>query len=512
MSLQKVDVAIIGMGPVGAAAALFLAHEGLSVVVFEKSEEVYDLPRAVALDGEIVRAFQRIGLGEELDAILQSVRPGERAGFANSKHEWLFGQQMKDFGRNGWQPMSMFDQPELERYLRSKLAAYTNITVYLGEEVDEFSEEGDCIVISSKQRTVHADWMLACDGAASPTRKALGIGWQDLGYDHEWLVVDVTLNDGCELQPETVQVCDPLRLSTYVGSKDPFRRWEFKLNPGETAEDVTQDGFITEMISPWLPPEAYTIRRKAVYQFHAATANQWQKGRVFIAGDAAHQTPPFLGQGLNAGMRDVINFAWKLALVKREICDPTLLSAYSDERVPHAQDLVDWAVSLGQLMEHLAETEVAAQRGEPAPELPSQKQASGYGQGREAPPLRQGVIVVDQVSNEGSTGYLFCQPEVSVAGDGATFKLDRELGQGFALVTRLSNLKLNEESKTTMQKLNMSVCDISQYEPVRGHHDQLFADADAAIIRPDRYVFGHTTAEMGADDLIKSLAVQLSLS
>ncbi|MEZ5557076.1 MAG: bifunctional 3-(3-hydroxy-phenyl)propionate/3-hydroxycinnamic acid hydroxylase [Pseudomonadales bacterium] len=509
--MARFDVAIVGMGPVGAGAALFLAHEGLSVAVIEKTTQVYELPRAVALDGEIVREFQRIGLGDELADVLQRVRPGERAGFANSRREWLFGQQLVPFGRNGWQPISMFDQPELEGFLRRALGRYPNCSVFLGEEVLGTRQSARAVELTTSRQVIEADWLIACDGAASPTRRSLGIGWKDLGYDHEWLVVDITLNPGVELQPETLQVCDPSRITTYVGTKDPFRRWEFKLNPGESAEDLLRDEVIEELIAPWLRPQDYVLRRKAVYKFHAATADRWRDGRIFIAGDAAHQTPPFLGQGLNAGMRDVVNLAWKLALVQRGVCGAELLDSYQAERMPHAQDLVEWAVSLGQLMEHLAATEAAERNGTAPPELPPQRRASGYGQGREAPPLRAGVLMVDQVSNEGSTGYLFCQPVVA-SDSGSALRLDELLGPGFALVARDELPVLSDASRSIMDRLGGRQCTLADLRIEQGRLDPLFDDATVAIVRPDRYVFGHSTPDTTVEDLLKSLADKLTLN
>lgn len=510
MANQKVDVAVVGMGPVGAAAALFLAHEGLTIAVVEKAGDVYDLPRAVALDGEVIRAFQKIGLGEPLENILQAVRPGERAGFANSRREWLFGQEFVPFGRNGWQPVSMFDQPEFERFLRGALADCRDCHVSLGEEVLKIQEMPNSVHITTNRQVIESDWVIACDGAASPTRKSLGIRWQDLGYDNEWLVVDITLNPGVELKAETLQICDPARLVTYVGTKDPYRRWEFKLTSGESSAEMLNDDVIFKLIEPWLTPSEYTLRRKAVYKFHAATADRWRTGRIFIAGDAAHQTPPFLGQGLNAGMRDVVNLAWKLALVQRGVCGAELLDSYQAERMPHAQDLVEWAVSLGQLMEHMAKAEAAAQRREGPPELPPKKRASGYGQGREAPPLRDGVLMLDQVSDDGSTGYLFCQPLLSTAERGSV-RLDELLGPSFVLVSLSELPELSQTSRSIIERLGIQQCVLDGVEVNRGRFDPLFERASAAIVRPDRYVFGHTTSKVSVDALLGSLAHQLSL-
>jgi 3-(3-hydroxy-phenyl)propionate hydroxylase len=363
------DVAIVGMGPVGAAAAILFADSGLDVAIVEKAEEIYPLPRAVGMDGEVVRAFQKLGAGEEFNNLLQQRRPKDRVGFANSKREWMFGQEWAEFGVNGWQPVAMFDQPEIEQYLRDKIETYPGVDTFLGHEVTSFSDLDSKITLTctapgaAQTMTIDALYLVACDGAASPVRKGLDINWHDLGYDHDWLVIDVVVKDGHTLNQDTLQVCDPDRIVTHVVTKDPFRRWEFKLNPGETWEEMLEPEKIYELLDPWTPRHTYTLRRKAVYQFHAATADEWRRGRIFIAGDAAHQTPPFLGQGMNAGMRDVINLAWKLPMVIKGVTSDRLLDTYQSERMPHAQDLVEWAVAVGQLMEHLAAAEAAERDG-----------------------------------------------------------------------------------------------------------------------------------------------------
>jgi 3-(3-hydroxy-phenyl)propionate hydroxylase len=509
MSEAVYDVAIVGMGPVGAAGAICFADAGLSVAVIEKAPEIYPLPRAVAMDGEIVRAFQKMGRAEALASHLQALRPGDRAGFAGADRQWMFGQDMVPFASNGWQSISMFDQPELERYLRDTVAEYERVDVFLGEEVQSIKEVDDRVTLKTADRTVGCRYVVACDGAASPTRKALGINWRDLGYDHDWLVIDIVMREGYALGNDTVQVCDPDRLATYVVTKDPYRRWEFKLNDGETAEQMLEDEAIYRLLDEWTPRDTYELRRKAVYQFHAATADSWRRGRVLIGGDAAHQTPPFLGQGMNAGMRDVINLAWKLPLVLEGVTDDTLLDTYESERLPHAEDLVDWAVAIGQLMEHLAAVEAAKRQGRTPPEVPEQKRSAGYGQGREAPPLRDGVILVEQVSDTGSTGYLFQQPIVRHT-DGREFRLDEALGGGFALVSR-GPLELDEAAQAIAERLPITLVPLADLSLVRGHFDRLFEQCDAALVRPDRYVFGHTTDDLDASALVARLANALGL-
>ena len=489
------DIAVIGLGPAGCAAAFMFAEMGLKVAVIEREEQVYQLPRAVNLDGEIVRGFQRFGRGEEIDAMLQKCRPGDRAGFANGNREWLFGQDVVPFGPNGWQPMNMFDQPEVEQHIRNLALSHKNVTGHIGYTATSIANTAEGVHIDAQKNasdetiSIDASYALGCDGAASFVRKQLDINWRDLGYDHDWLVVDVTVKPGHTLDNDTVQVCNPDRIVTYVCTKDPYRRWEFKMNEGETREEMLKDEMIASLIDPWTPRGTYDIRRAAVYQFHAATADTWRVGNIFIAGDAAHQTPPFLGQGLNAGMRDIINLSWKFPLVLSGKASDALLDTYYAEREAHAHDLVDWAVSIGQLMDHMANAERAQRAGEDPPPAPEKLQSSAYGQGREQPPIRAGAIYLPQVSDTGSTGYLFSQPIVK-DGSGKEFRLDDLLDRGFAVVGKTKDaLKLNDGSRKVLDHLGANLVSLKGLQTTRGHFDRLFEENDAAIVRPDRIVF-----------------------
>ena len=515
--MQNYDIAVVGMGPVGAAAATLFGHAGLSVVAFERDREVYALPRAVAMDGEAVRAFQRIGLGEEFNALLQPLRPGDRAGFANSRRQWLFGAEWTDFGASGWRDIAMFDQPEVDNWLRRAAIGHRNVTAHIGAEFESFEDRGDAVALratgeSGEAIEATARYLVACDGASSDIRRALDIGWHDLGYDQDWLVVDITTREGHTLDNTTLQVCDPERLTTYVATKDPYRRWEFRLNPGETAEEMLREEKICELVDAWTPRGTYELRRSAVYRFHAASAERWKVGRVLLAGDAAHQTPPFLGQGMNAGMRDVINLAWKFPLVLSGTSRPELLDTYEAERQAHAVDLVDWAVAIGKLMEHQAAVEVAERSGDPPPESPPDMQSAGYGQGRQAPPLRDGAILHEQVEAAGYTGYPFSQPTVRDANEHA-FPLDERLGKGFAIVAKTAaGLQMNATSRALVDRLGITATTVEGLDVVRGNLDRVFSTSDVAVVRPDRYLFGHTTEELSLDALLSVLEERLYLS
>ncbi len=511
------DVVILGMGPVGSMGAILLASAGLRVVTIDRDEEVYQLPRAVNLDGELVRAMQPLGHADALAALLQPVREGERVGFANSKREFLFGNRVSNFGVNGWQPLNMFDQPELEGYLRATAAAYENVETRLGVEATGLEDDGAGVTVTIERdgetTTLRGRYLLAADGASSSTRRQLGIGWHDLGYNHDWLVVDVITRPGHTLGTTTLQVCDPDRISTYVCTKDPYRRWEFKLNPGETWDEMLEPAKIRELIETWTPQGTYEIRRAAMYQFHAATADTWRVGNVFLAGDAAHQTPPFLGQGMNAGLRDVVNLAWKLPMVINGTASERLLDSYQSEREAHAHDLVEWAVSIGRLMEHLAEVERAERNGEPRPSEPGGLQSSGYGQGREQPPLRDGVVLAEQIPVDAAIGALFSQPIVSNETRDGPFRLDELLGSGFAIVGRdAAALSVNEPANTIAATLGITFVDLSSLDTVRGHFDRGFETFEAMVVRPDRYVFGGSNAEWSLDVVINALGDALRLN
>ncbi len=506
------DVVVVGCGPVGAGAAILFAREGLRVAVVDRSTAVYDLPRAVFLDGETTRTFQRVGLGDEIDATLQPWRAHDAAYFTDSRRNPLFGVEMPRYGVNGWRNGAFFDQPGFEGRLREMMAAEPLVDARFGCEVTGIGQDAESVCVDAtgiatgRPLRIRARWAVACDGAASFVRRSLGIAWRSLGYDHDWLVVDIVTDHAADLPNVTMQVCDPARLATYICGKDPYRRWEFRLLPGESRDEMTTPAKVRQLLDPWIAPDRYELRRAAVYQFHAATAERWRDGRILLAGDAAHQTPPFLGQGLNAGFRDVANLAWKLPLVCAGRVPESLLDSYADERGPHAHELVDWAVAVGRLMDAMADAEAGRAGGSPPDEL----MRSGYGQGRTVPPLRHGLVVTEQVSDLGVTGYLFSQPTVRTT-DGRTTMLDELLGPGFAIVARdAASVRLGSERRSWFEDFGGRIVALDGLQIVEGGRDRLFDAHEAAVVRPDRYVYGVTDQHHTLDDLVARLEAQLA--
>jgi len=432
--------------------------------------------------------------------------------FTNSRHEPHFAVPLPGHGPNGWRDTAFFDQPELEAQLREFITDQPNVDVFLGHEAIALEQSADRAVVDVRERETgevsrrSAAYLIGCDGASSWVRQSLGIEWTSLGYDQDWLVIDIVVQDPADLPFTTMQVCDPERLTTYICSKDPNRRWEFQLLEGETRDEMVDPARIEALLDDWIARDRYTIRRAAVYQFHAATANRWRVDRILLAGDAAHQTPPFLGQGLNAGFRDAVNLGWKLPLVSRGVCDASLLDSYFDERDPHARDLVDWAVGIGKLMETLA----AREAGRPDP-YPDASQSDGYGQGRTAPPLRGGALMLEQAERHPQIGALLRQPRIRLA-DGSEALFDDLLGRDFAVVARShGDIEMNDASQKLFERLGGRCVVLEDVHLLEDEIDHVFRASPAVVLRPDRIVFGVVDDSTNLDVLMNALANKLSV-
>ena len=502
------DVAIVGYGPVGAMTALQLASAGMRVRVFERRTEIFDIPRAVGIDGESMRAFQRLGFGDEVDAIVQPPREVDEFCFTDSQRRKLFGFEVAAMGPTGWRDVAFFDQPQLEVLLRRFVEAREDIEIIDDFEVEGIDGGNDKVVVHGRgpsgEASFDADWLIGCDGASSLVRRSIGAKWESLGYDQDWLVVDIELKAESDLATTMMQVCDPERLTTYIPARDPYRRWEFQIIEGDVREEMLRPERIAELLRDWISQEHYTLRRAAVYQFHAAIASQWRSGRILLAGDAAHQTPPFLGQGLNSGFRDAVALGWKLPLVAAGIADAALLDTYQGERADHSRDLVDRAVGIGQLMETIA----AREAGRPDPYADAADRAAAPG-GQLVPPIRGGTLATFQVGRLEQVGRQLEQPRVRTK-DGAPDRFDSFIGSGFAVVGRSeSDLRMSDESRAILERLGTQVLAIDELELVEGDFDSLFEDHPVVLLRPDRIIFGVVEGEHDLDALVSELAGSL---
>lgn len=345
---DNVDVLLVGMGPVGAAAANLLGRYGVRTLVIDKAEDVFMAPRAIILDNEALRILQMAGLedGAFETIAIPSVQ----------MHSPLFGNyaHANTAGVIDCHPQIVtFYQPELERALRSRLPAYPCIHVALGTELAGFEQDADGVqatlrLADGSTASVRARFLVGADGASSLVRRHAGLGFEGKTFTQDWLVVDA------KNVPNPIDhvefICDPRRPSPHMLAPGNRQRWEFMLQPGETREAMEKPEKIRELLSRWCKPEDIVIERTAVYRFHARIVDRFSKGRVFLVGDAAHITPPFVGQGLVAGLRDVANLSWKLAWVLRGHADQSILESYDTERRPHARSVIDFALLMGRLV------------------------------------------------------------------------------------------------------------------------------------------------------------------
>jgi 3-(3-hydroxy-phenyl)propionate hydroxylase len=353
-----VPVVIVGAGPTGITAATKLAQYGVDCLVLDRWQDVYPQPRAVHLDDEIYRLLAGLGIADEFAAISRPAR-GLQLRDRNMRILAEFHRDCTE-SDNGFPQANMFDQPEFEALLRANLKRYPRAVLRGNAEVDEVVQVTSERVqvaftdrVSGQQHRVQTRYVLGCDGANSLVREAIGARMEDLKFQQRWLVVDVAT--AAELnQGESVhQVCDPHRAATYMRIGDARYRWEFRLLPDETADDYSTMAALYPMIRPWVEgvaPEQLELVRVAEYTFRAQVANRWRRDNLFILGDAAHLTPPFIGQGMGAGLRDATNLAWKLAGALNGWLPESVLDTYEQERMPHARYMIRYALAVGAAM------------------------------------------------------------------------------------------------------------------------------------------------------------------
>jgi 3-(3-hydroxy-phenyl)propionate hydroxylase len=484
--MHETDVAIVGCGPVGAMLANLLRLQGISTLVLEREANVYNLPRAVHFDDEVMRLFQTVGLAETMQPLVH-VSPGMK--FVGDTGRLLLDwARPLERGRQGWYASYRFHQPELERVLRDELRRWPSVSLKLRTEVFALDQEADAVMVRYEDLSTgglancRARYVVGCEGARSLVRRLMGAPMEDLGFHERWLVLDAILRrPRPDLGDHSVQYCSRQRPATYVRGTGNRRRWEIAVLPGEDDDTVTQRAKVLELLKPWVEPEDIEPERVAVYTFHSAIAPQWRSGRLLIAGDSAHLTPPFLGQGMCAGMRDVSNLAWKLGRVLRGQNDEGLLDTYQMERAPHVREYIDLAVRLGGLINTRAmEAAVPGSvlEGGEAARMTSIKPRLGSG-------LAAGW--------NGLARQIAPQPCLA---DGT--RLDDRVGYRFAALLQ-PDFAADLPAETLRHLADRDVVAVADNGPEARAWLQA-ADASAILLRPDRYVLGevHSVQELNA--------------
>lgn len=497
--MQDYDVAIIGCGPVGGLAANLLGKAGIKTLVVERIAEPHPLPRAVHIDHEVMRLFQSAGLTERLAPLMRDTQGHMHIGADGGVIRY-----MGTAGRPrpfGWSSDYFFYQPELEAVLREGLDRFDNVDLRLGADCLGIEQDDRGVRLrltaAEGQDVVWARWVIACDGASSPTRKALGVALDDLDFEEPWLVVDAEVEgplvfpgfhhvpEGADLQQLSIMLCDPRRPATIVPGRGNHRRWEFMLLPGE--DETTLDPAAVEaLVAPWVGETPSRIVRAATYRFHGLIAERWKVGRVFLAGDAAHQTPPFFGQGMCHGMRDVANLAWKLDMVLSGDAPDGILDGYQDEREPQVRSVIASAVEAGRYI-CMLDPVLAAERD-------AEMRARVGDRIRTAADLITPIRGV--TLDSAGAGERFIQPRVRI--DGREQLLDDATGGGLVLLSRGGERAPTQAPGLRQFQLGQDLEDVS------GDLGRWLDDrqADAVLVRPDYYVYGTASGRGAAAALV----------
>ncbi|CCE01623.1 bifunctional 3-(3-hydroxy-phenyl)propionate/3-hydroxycinnamic acid hydroxylase [Bradyrhizobium sp. STM 3809] len=488
-SAEHHRVVIVGFGPTGAVTASLLGREGISTLAIDRARDIYDKPRAIALDHEIMRLFDNLGIAAEVGRFV--------APFPASEHFGAQGQLIRRIDMVGepyplgYTPSMVFTQPPVEQVMRDRVAGCPSVTVELGTTLVDIRQDAQRATVVLQQdngttRDVTADYVIACDGASSTVRQKLGISFDDLDFDEPWLVVDINVNAGGagKLPKTAAQFCNPARPTTYIIGPGNHRRFEIMLRPGEDRHAMERPEQVWQLLSPWLSPDDGELWRAASYRFHALVANRWRQGRVLLAGDAAHQQPPFIGQGMCQGLRDAANLSWKLVRVLRGQSPDTLLDSYEAERGTHVRELTTRIKAIGRV---ICEQDPVAAAARDARIL-----AEGGGAPRTitrqeiVPPLTTGLLASKP---NAANGTLFPQPWI--VSDGGRALLDTIAGSGWRLV-RDGRADIAHDAAPPPAGITAVTIGGSGLQEESGVVARWFErhGCCAALVRPDHYVYG----------------------
>lgn len=523
METLQYDVLIIGYGVTGKMLANSLGNLGWNVGVIDPYKNPYGLPRAVKYSDEVMRNLQSIMPDEDVDAISEKVH--DMYTWVNAEGETLLELDWSQDGISGWPADALFNHAELEAGMDKARTKLGNVDAQLGFKVSYLEEDEDSVTVYARESNeigefipngemikATAPYVIGADGANSFVRQSMGGETVDLGFSSSFYVVDMIMKKEREFSPSNLQIADPKQPTTLAMAGPGRRRWEFMLKPGQTAADYRDPQVAWDLLEQWdITPEDADLERHVVYTFHSRWAKDWRKGRLMIAGDAAHLTPPFLGQGLSSGIRDAANLTWRLDLLLKGLVDDSILDGYTEERQPHMQTLIEAATHLGKIIT-VADEAKAKERDDallngtypPLPDLPD---------------LDHGVLY--KHGENKLAGTLSLQARVEV--DGKEDRFDNLLGNGWRIITLNDDAAnhVDADQKALLDKLDAEFVTIVSKDSadtdnpvdVEGKYEAYFNEhgIKAVVVRPDFYVYAGVEDLSELNDIVSELESQLPL-
>lgn len=524
METLNYDVLIIGYGVTGKLLANMLGKKGYNVGVIDPYKNPYGLPRAVKYDHEVMRSLQSIMPDEDVNRITLPVP--DFYTWVNGADEILLELDFSQDGISGWHSDAFFNHAELEAAMDNARTKLPNVDAQLGYKINYLEEEEDKVTVYARETNeigafipggkmikASAPYVIGADGANSFVRGKMDTTIRDLGFNSTFYVIDVIMKEEMEFSPTNLQIADPKRPSTVVMGGPGRRRWEFMLMPGEIPEDYKEDQIAWDLIAEHgITPDNAILERHAVYTFNARWAEEWRQGRLVLVGDAAHLTPPFLGQGLSSGIRDVANLAWRLDLLLSGKADDSILDGYTEERKPHMIALIHGAVYLGNVI-NVADEEKAKKRDDAFKD-------GTYPPFPDAPQLEHGVLY--KHGENPLAGSLSLQAKVDYKGETDLF--DNLLGNGWVVLSMNENPAeyLDDKQKALLEKLDAKIIAIkpkgegSEDDVVdaEGKYEAYFKENNIEVIvaRPDFYVYAGVEKYDNLNDVLSELESQLPLN
>ena len=472
------DVVIVGLGPTGGVLANLIAKHNLSIKILEKENQLYNLPRAVHFDDEIMRVFETIGISENF---LKQTIINKGTRFIDENNNLLLDwPRPKVITENGWYPSYRFHQPDLERNLRKKLSNFKKVSISQNSDVFNVENKKDHVEVTyknvktEKENILRSKYVIGCDGGRSFVREVIDAGMDDLGFEQRWAVIDVLLKTkNIELPDRTIQYCSSSRPATYCRNVGRRRRWEIALKNERDEKQFLREENLWKFLNRWVSKEDIIIERKAVYTFQSAIAKKWQKGRIFLAGDAAHLSPPFMGQGMCAGIRDASNLAWKIAFCCQNEHNIKLLNSYQSERYKNVKEYILTTMNMGKLLNEMGGTNVSK---------------------------------TVKNAEDGSKTMSTIKPSM---GPGLGSLKDKNRGKIFPNIKFDKNKTIDEFydkkiilfSKKNYNQNNISNVSGDKFEELIGILKKF--NSEALIVRPDRYILSSTNENNNINDFVE---------